>query len=186
MKKWMVVAWVALSLSAWATAGEFPGDSLYQIKSKWTDQDGKSVTLGDLSGHPVILSLVYLTCGYLCPTVISEVRALEKLLDPATQARVKIVLVSFDPDHDRPATMKRYQKKRALDPSRWIFLTGKNDAQVRELAATLDFKYQKTGKRDFSHSFLVLALDETGRTLARVDKANQPKDELVAALSVRR
>ncbi|MCB0349985.1 MAG: SCO family protein, partial [Bdellovibrionales bacterium] len=119
-------------------------DSLYNLDTKWTNQDGKSVQLKDYLGQPVILSMVYLTCGFMCPTIISEIQSIEAKLDKKIRKDVRVVLVSFDPDRDTPENMKAYAKKRKLDPSKWVMLTNKDDSKIRELAAVLGFKYQKT------------------------------------------
>jgi protein SCO1/2 len=163
-------------------AKEVPGDSLYQIGSLWLRQDEKKIELNELSGKPTILSMVYLSCSFLCPTVISEIQSLESKLDKETKDQVQIVLVSFDPKKDTPQTMRAYAKKRKLDSKHWIFLTNNNESKIRELAAALNFKYQKIEGGDYTHSFMIVLLNEDGVVMARVDGANQAHAPLIEAI----
>lgn len=157
-------------------------DSLYQLDNTWVNQDGKTVTLKDFRGHPVIISMVYLTCKYLCPTIISEIQGIENKLSEKTKANTRIVLVSFDPDRDTVQVMKAYMAKRKLDPNRWSFLTNSKDSKNRELAVLLNFKYQKTEDGEFSHSFLITILDKEGVVAKRQEGANKPPQVLVDAI----
>lgn len=174
---------LCLGITSVSISKELPGDSLYQIGQKWLNQDGKEINLENLQGQPVMFSMVYLTCQYLCPTIISEVRAIEAKLDPEVKEKVKIVLVSFDPERDTPRVMKTFAKKRNLDPKRWLLITNKKESKIRELAAALDFKYQHDGKSDFTHSFIIAVLNKHGQIQARVDNANQDKKQIIETLS---
>lgn len=49
---------------------DLPNDSIYQVKSVWVDQFGKKVELSSLAGKPVVMSMVYLTCTFSCPTTV--------------------------------------------------------------------------------------------------------------------
>lgn len=175
--KWLV--WMAIL--AVPGMAELPGNSIYQISSQWTNQDGKAVELKDFGGGPVLFSMVYLTCKFSCPTVISQVEAIQGKLEKSEFKRTKIVIVSFDPSRDTPQKLKAYMAKRKLDPQQWTFLTGKDDAQVRELAAAVNFKYEKSGS-EYSHSFMILTLDKVGVMGARIDQANQDKSGIVEFL----
>lgn len=154
-------------------------NSLYQIGSKWTNQEGKEIELKEFGGRPTLIALVYLTCKYICPTIISEVKDLEVSLSKEARGKIQVILISFDPTRDTPTVMKSYMAKRQLDPNHWTFLTNKNESKIRELAVTLNFKYQKTDDGEFTHSFLIGLLDSQGVLKARIDSANQPKKVLI-------
>ena len=44
--------------------------------------------------------------------------------DPALRGRVKLVSISFDPEHDTPAVLAAHAAKLKADPAVWTFLTG--------------------------------------------------------------
>lgn len=166
-----------------SVAAELPGDSLYQVGSDWTNQDGEKIQLIGFRGHPLVLSLVYLSCGYTCPTIVSEIDQMLKKIDPKARERTKIVLISFDPVRDTPKAMKAFFKKRKINDSDWSLLTNKDESKIRELAAALNFKYQKTAGGEFTHSFMIATLDSDGVLKARVDAANKDKTALISSLN---
>lgn len=173
---------IGLVCSTYTHAGELPGNSLYQMNSTWINQDGHEIELASLRGKATILSMVYLSCQYICPTVISEVQNIESKLDQKTKDKIQIVLVSFDPIRDTPPIMKSYAEKRKLNLQRWMFLTNPNESKIRELAVALNFKYQKNANGDFTHSFMIFVLDEDGVIQAHIEGANQDLTPLIKAL----
>lgn len=161
---------------------DLPNDSVYQVKSKWIDQFGKKVELSSLAGKPIVISMVYLSCTFSCPTTIAHMKELEKMLPDNLKNEVQFVLVSFDGKNDTPAKMKKYAEKRSLIFPKWRFLTSKNDQDVRELSSLIDFKYKKIGNGDFEHSFGIVALDAHGRVLGSTIGATMAEKDLVPLL----
>ncbi|OFZ16198.1 MAG: hypothetical protein A2Z20_00085 [Bdellovibrionales bacterium RBG_16_40_8] len=170
----------------WAICGyasELPGNSLYHLSGKWINQDAKEIELKEFKEKPVIMAMVYLTCHYSCPTIISQVETLSKKVSDKIRDNTQIVLVSFDPSRDTPEKMKAYAIKRKLNPKRWVFITNPSEQKIRELAASLNFKYQKIENDDFSHSFMIVLLDELGVIRARVDSTSQELDSFANTLT---
>lgn len=156
-----------------------PADSIYQVKSRWVDQFGKKVELASLAGKPVAISMVYLSCTFSCPTTVAHMKELKRLLPESLKNEVRFVLISFDGKNDTPAAMKRYADKHQLAFPEWRFLSSKNEPDVRELAALIDFKYKKIGQRDFEHSFGIVALDAGGRVLGSTIGATMEEKDLI-------
>ncbi len=157
---------LALALAAGAVAAPAlapsagGGDSIYALESTWTDQAGKSMKLEALAGEPVLVAMIYTTCRAACPLTVQDMKAVERRLDPATRAKVRFVLVSFDPKRDTPAALLKLAKGDGLDLARWTLLTGRDD-DVRELAAVLGMKFRAAGAQ-FVHSSIISVLDAQG------------------------
>ncbi len=183
MKSIIFVVSLFTCLTCNSEAKKIPIDSIFQIQTNWINQDNKIVKLESFEGKPTILAMVYLSCKFLCPTIISEVQNLEAKIDPKKREKVQVLLASFDPEKDTPAVIKAYAKKRKLDSPHWTLLTSKTDSAPRELAAVLDFKYKKIEGGDFTHSFMIVVLNESGVPVARIDSASQDKQPLVNALN---
>lgn len=162
-----------------------PADSIYQVKSQWLDQFGKQVELGALAGKPVVISMVYLSCTFSCPTTVAHMKELKRLLPDSLKNAVQFVLISFDGQHDTPAAMKRYAAKQKLAFPVWRFMTSKNESDVRELASLIDFKYKKIGKGEYEHSFGIVALDAQGRVLGSTIGATMEEKDLIPLLEKR-
>lgn len=169
----------ALAGSEPAAPATLPADSIYQIKSGWLDQFGKQVPLSSLAGKPVAISMIYLSCHFSCPTTVAHMKELKRLLPDTLKNEVQFVLISFDGKNDTPPAMKRYAQKHQLAYPEWRFLTSKNESDVRELAALIDFKYKRIGKGDFEHSFGIVALDANGRVLGSTIGASMEEKDLV-------
>lgn len=130
--------------------------SIYNLSSKWRDQNGQTLRLGALKGQVVCLAMVYATCKNACPRIIEDMRALERAL-PGGQ--VRFVLVSIDPLVDTPARLKQLAEARQLVG--WRLLNG-DPADVLELSAVLGVKYRKISPTDYAHSNVITVLDAEG------------------------
>lgn len=166
------------SPSASATAEE----SIYQLQSKWTNQEGKLISLSEFKGVPVVISMVYLSCHYSCPLTVNYMKEIEKKLVDEKKEQARFILVSFDPTNDKPAQMKKFAKIHGLDLSRWSFITSQKESELRELAGVLDFKYKKKGNGDYDHSLALIALDSDGVVRSRIEGAGMKTADLVTAI----
>lgn len=158
---------------------EFPDDSIYQVRSKWIDQDGKAFQLSDLAGRPVAISMIYLTCRFSCPVTVAHMKDLEKMLNPKLKEEMQFVLVSFDADRDTPEMMRKFAEKNKLAIPKWRFITSKNEQDIREISSLIDFKYKKAADGEFEHSFGIVALDAKGRILGSTIGTEMREKDLV-------
>jgi protein SCO1/2 len=161
-------------------ATAFSRDSLYQADATFTDDSGRAFRLGDLRGHPVVLTMFFASCGYACPLLVTDMQAIRGRLPAEQRDRTVFVLVSFDTVRDTPGALARYRAQRGLDSS-WILLHGGDDA-VRELAALLGVKYQQETDGMFSHSNLVTVLNAEGEVVHQRTGLKGGLDETAAIL----
>ncbi len=173
---------LALALSPFAAYGNEPaaGDSIYQLATPLTDQEGKRVALDFARGHPVLLSMFYASCSAACPVLISQIQRVEGALDPETASSARVLLVSFDPEHDKPAVLAAAAKLHGVSP-RWT-LASTPAAQVRSLAAVLGIKYRKLADGSFNHSSVLVVLDGHGLIRARFEGAEAAPAVIAQAL----
>ena len=112
------------------------------------DADGKLRSLKEFQGKVVVLFFGYTQCPDVCPTTLTELVQVKKLLG-ADADKLQGVFVTVDPERDTPSVLKSYMA--SFDPS-FIALRGTPE----QLAATAkDFKvfYKKTeGKTPTSYS----------------------------------
>lgn len=168
-------------MTAETSPAPLEGHSLYHMDSTWKNQNNLDTPFATLRGHPLVLSLVYTSCQYVCPMIVSDMKKIEAKLTPAQLQHTKFVIVSIDPDRDTPAQLKSFAKKRALDESRWVLLTGKPD-QVFELANMLGVKYKKDSNGDFSHSNIVHIVNAEGVVKYQQVGTNVAPDESLKVL----
>ena len=87
-----------------------------------TDQNGQTVTLESLHGHPFVIDFIFTSCTEFCLDMTDKMREVRAALGSGSP--VKCVSMSVDPKNDTPARLKSFAASRgAVDPS-WLFLTG--------------------------------------------------------------
>lgn len=135
--------------------------SIYQSTVTLENQDGQKMTLTQLKGNPVVAAMLYTSCPSSCPMTMADLKAIEKGLSAEERAKVHFVAFSFDSDHDTPKTLKAFLDKHQLNAKQWTFfhLSPKG---VREIAALLGIRYQKTDSGDFDHSNIITVLNSEG------------------------
>lgn len=147
-------------------------NSIYQLESEWTDQNGQKKELSDFTGKPVIMTMFFASCTYACPVLVQDMKRIEFQIPEEQLKNYNFVLVSIDPERDTPAKLKEFARAWKLDEKRWTLLTS-NDNNVMELAALTGFKFRKEKDGQFSHSNIINVLDEEGEIIHQHTGLNQ-------------
>ena len=112
------------------------------------DQDGKIRSLQDFRGKVVVVFFGYTQCPDVCPTTLTELAQVKKLLGPDGD-KLQVVLVTVDPQRDTPGVLKSYLAN--FDPA-FIALRGTPE-QLAAVAKDFKVFYKKTeGKTPTSYS----------------------------------
>ncbi len=152
--------------------------SIYALPMTLTDQDGAKVGLDAFRGKPVFIGMFYSTCPSACPILVSTIKRVLSGLDAGLDSDIRVLLVSFDPEHDTPPVLHATAAERGLD-ARWKLASAPDD-QVRDLAALLGIQYRRLPDgRNFSHTSSIVLLDRTGAIDTRLDDMTQPLEPLV-------
>ena len=106
----------------------------YAKDFKLTYFDGKPRTLADFKGKAVVLFFGFTQCPDVCPTTMTELAQVKKLLG-ADGDKVQGLFVSIDPERDTPAVLKEYMQN--FDPSFLGLYAGSPEALA---ALAKDFK----------------------------------------------
>lgn len=75
---------------------------------KFTDQDGQPVSLEAFKGTWTLLFFGYTFCPDICPTTLAQLRQIKGELPKGAAEKLRVVLVSVDPDRDTPEQLKTY------------------------------------------------------------------------------
>lgn len=181
-RTWIAAA-VGMLLSVSAIGRAAPAPSLYDFNDRFTDQDGKAVTLEDLSeGHPLLISMFYGTCPAACPLLINEIHRLEAKLTPQERAQVRVVLVTLDPKRDDVAALAKIRTQRGLDKDRWTLVRTDDAGVVRSLAAVLGVKYRFLPGGMINHSSVITYVAPNGTLGPRMDGLDADDGAVLAAV----
>jgi len=142
-------------------SNEIPELSIYNLPSTWTTQDNEDIELKSLQGDILVMVMIYTTCKAACPRLVSDMRNIESQIPKNNKEKVKLLLVSIDPETDTPARLKTFAKENKMDNEQWLFLRGSKEI-TREFAAVLAVNYKKISPMDFSHSNIISVFDTNG------------------------
>ena len=73
-----------------------------------TDVDGQPQPVDALTGRWTLMFFGYTFCPDICPTTLAELRQLNGLLSEEDRQRLRVVMVSVDPNRDTPQQLKQY------------------------------------------------------------------------------
>ncbi|MCU0942736.1 MAG: SCO family protein [Hydrogenophaga sp.] len=79
-----------------------------------TDHNGQKRTLADFKGKVVVVFFGFTQCPDVCPTTMTELVEVKRLLGPDGD-RLQAIFISIDPERDTPEIMKAYMT--GFDPT---------------------------------------------------------------------
>ena len=162
---------------------EPPAPGTYTLQRIMAAPDGEVL---DLAGRPqrlrqftrdriTVLGFVYTTCvdPEGCPLALRVFDALKRAVDetPGLRRALRLVTLSFDPDHDTPAAMRGYAGDRPGDDGgvAWYFFTTRSRRALQPLLDGFGQDVRSTterpgrrSRRELSHVLKVFLLDRAG------------------------
>lgn len=154
------------SAGAYAAGQTLPGDSVYQLDARLTDQDGRPLAWRDLRGRPRVVSMFYSHCHLMCPLIIESGKGLQKSLSEDEYRKLGVAMISLDPLRDDSAALTAVAQNHRVKMEHWLFLTPVQ-ADVRAIAGILDIRYRPLEDGSINHTSAWLLLDAEGRIVAR-------------------
>ncbi len=114
------------------------------------DSRGAELSLHELRGKPLVISLIYTSCHHTCPTIT---RQLARAVDIAREAlgpeSFAVLSVGFDAPTDSPDRLRAFARERGIDVPGWRFATA-DVLTVKQLTRELGFAYAPS-VRGFDH-----------------------------------
>jgi protein SCO1/2 len=149
-----------------------------------TDFDGRPRALADFRGKVVVLFFGYTQCPDVCPTTMTELAQVKKLLG-ADGDKLQALFVSVDPERDRPEVLKTYMA--SFDPGFLGLYAGSPD-QLAALARDFKVYYKKVDGQTpttytMDHTAASYIYDPQGR-LRLFSRYGTPVDALAADLKL--
>jgi protein SCO1 len=136
-------------------------DSIFQSKTVWEDQDGRTSPLAKLGGQPMIVALVFTQCQASCPIMMADLKAIEAELTVEELQQTSFAVFSIDAARETAATLRAFAENHHVDLTHWAFYHG-DAAAVRELAAMLNVRFAELPNGGFDHANIITVLDGAG------------------------
>ena len=141
-----------------------------------TDQTGRTVTLDQFRGRPVLVAFAYAHCETVCPVIVSDVLTASR---SAERAAPVVLFVTLDPWRDTPRRLPAIARVWGLDGEAYV-LSGAPDDVERTLSAWRVPRTRNLRTGDISHPSMIYVVDPNGR-IAYVVSGNAAT--IVAALN---
>ncbi|WP_165245117.1 copper-binding protein [Paludisphaera soli] len=140
------------------------------------DQDGRSRKLSELRGFVVVLTFIYTRCPLpeFCPAMDRRFSELFRSVSATSErsSRVRLVSLSFDPDHDTPEVLREHARIRGAKPPVWTYATASHE-DLGRIAPRLGLTFGPV-KGEIVHNLCTAVIGPEG-SLARLEvgtKAN--------------
>ncbi len=135
---------------------------------KLKDQDGRPFHLAQLRGKLILLFFGYTSCPDACPTTLSKLHSVYKMLGDAERDRVVTLFVSLDPARDTPPALKKYLEYFKINS---VGLTGTKteiDEVVRQYGARYEIEQSDSAAGyHINHSTDLYLLNQKGEVARR-------------------
>jgi protein SCO1/2 len=150
----------------------FPENSLYQLPSSWTDDQGRKIRLGDLAGKRRVFTLFFGHCEASCPMAMGRLKTLETKLPKGWSRSAGIVLVTLDPTRDSTRSLADFRRRMSLGTEGWTLLRGDGE-DTRELAMLLGVAYRPSeANGGIEHNSVLALVDAQGVVLRKYEGAD--------------
>jgi protein SCO1 len=153
-------------------------ESIFNLTSKWKDQDNKTLEIKDFRGKVSVMVMIYTSCKAACPRLVADMRDIESKIPKEELKNLNFILVSIDPITDTPEKLKVFAKDNFMEASHWNFLQG-TPITVQEFANVLAVKYKKITPVDFSHSNIISVFNREGELVHQQEGLGVNNEETI-------
>ena len=130
-----------------------------------TTQDGATLKLSDLRGKVVALTFIYTRCPKpeFCPAIDAKFAEVARRISAvsARADRVRLLSVSFDPEHDTPGVLSAHAARRGARPPLWTFAVASRE-ELGKVGGALGLTYVP-GTREIDHNLRTAIIGPDGR-----------------------
>lgn len=139
-----------------------------------TNQLGEAVSSSMLRGKVWLANIIFTRCAGPCSEMTLRMSQIQSAL--SSEADVRFVSLTTDPEHDTPGVLREYGERFGADSKRWWFLTGTKEqivqAAIDQLKLTsLEVKPEerKNPQDLFVHSTITVVIDQQGQLRGIID-----------------
>jgi protein SCO1/2 len=146
------------------------------------DQTGRRRELLDKVDHrAVIVDFIFTRCTSVCSALGTSYQQLQAdIQEEHLEKQVRLVTVSFDPEHDTPAIVADYGRRFRANPETWTVLTPIDSEALSRALQAFGVVRVPAPHGQFIHNAAFNIIDGRGR-LARIVDIGQPRRALAAA-----
>jgi protein SCO1/2 len=150
--------------------------SFYTVPYSFTNDRAQTVHLSEWRGKPLILTMEYSNCRFMCTITFSKMKAIQAAADKK-KMQIDFMIISLDPKNDTPQAWQQYRISREVERSNWHLLTG-TEVTTKEFAALIGIKYWTMDEHIF-HDFKIVRLNAKGEIEKTITDYDDEPDSLL-------
>jgi len=172
-----ISASIAATDGAAGTTADFDYDEALEVSQgalgnqlgnyRFSDADGSVVTLDQLRGKPLVLSMIFTSCYQICPMTTRHLsKIVQKARDALGDDSFNVAIIGFDTKVDTPDAMRYFAAKQGVSDKGWRLLS--TDAQtIKFLSRDLGFQFFSSSN-GFDHLIQTTVIDAEGKVYRQV------------------
>jgi protein SCO1/2 len=149
------------------------------------DQDGNIFSLQDYQGKLLAVDFIFTRCTTLCRSMGMIFKQIRDQIPKESLGRdFALISISFDPEHDDPANLKKYGETYGADGKIWRIARVSDKAQLKSLLDAFGIIVIPDEFGGFEHNAALHLVDRDGRLrlISDIDKAIPFAEQVVALL----
>ncbi len=131
------------------------------------DRSGRKVRMADYRGKPLVISMIYTHCPFVCATTTRSLSALKASQDALGAENFNVLTVGFDTENDTPEAMEDFAKRMGVNLPKWDFVSA-DEATIQKLSKDLGFVFIPTDEGGFDHITQTTFVDAQGRVYRHI------------------
>jgi len=131
------------------------------------DRSGRKVSLSDYRGKPLVISMIFTHCPFVCATTTRSLGTLKASQAAFGADSFGVLTVGFDTENDTPEAMDDFAKRMGIDLANWEFVSSDPET-IRKLSKDLGFTFYPTDEGGFSHITQTTFIDAQGKVYRHI------------------
>lgn len=123
---------------------------------------GRKVRLSDYRGKPLVISMIYTRCPFICATTTRNLSALKQSRDALGDDSFGVLTIGFDTKNDTPQAMDDFAQRMDVKLTNWEFVSA--DAKtIKQLSKDLGFVFFPSPEGGYEHITQTTFVDGKGK-----------------------
>lgn len=131
------------------------------------DRSGRKVRLSDYRGKPLVVSMIFTHCPFVCATTTRSLGALKASQAAFGADSFGVLTVGFDTENDTPEAMDDFAKRMGIDLANWEFVSSDPET-IKKLSKDLGFTFYPTDEGGFNHITQTTFVDAQGKVYRQI------------------
>jgi len=124
------------------------------------DENGEPVSIETLPNKPLLISFIYTRCPVesMCPRVTDQMATIQDRVNQNGKKPVEFVLVTFDPEYDRPDVLREYANRYQVNDDNFSLWTGELES-VDRFVESFKIMVMRDGDQVKTHNMRTYLID---------------------------